>query len=131
MTKITQRLDLRQSQQLVMTPQLQQAIKLLQLNNMELSEFIEEELAQNPLLEKAEPEREDGADENETVLEQDNAKDEVQAEFDDAWTGNEAESIAGSDFDPGSSMANIGAGGSASFSESENELENRVALRKT
>jgi len=56
MSKPTQSLDLRQSQQLVMTPQLQQAIKMLQLNNMELSEFIEEELEKNPLLEKADPE---------------------------------------------------------------------------
>lgn len=52
MNKPTQSLDLRQSQNLVMTPQLQQAIKLLQLNNMELNEFIEEELERNPLLEK-------------------------------------------------------------------------------
>ena len=48
------RLDLRQSQQLVMTPQLQQAIKLLQLNNIELSAFVEQELEQNPLLEREE-----------------------------------------------------------------------------
>jgi len=49
---ITQRLDLRQSQTLTMTPQLQQAIKLLQLSNLELSEYIAEELEKNPLLEK-------------------------------------------------------------------------------
>ncbi|HYM02154.1 MAG TPA: RNA polymerase factor sigma-54 [Stellaceae bacterium] len=49
---LTQRLDLRQTQALVMTPQLQQAIKLLQLSNMELSDFIETELEQNPLLER-------------------------------------------------------------------------------
>ena len=36
------RLDLRQSQSLVMTPQLQQAIKLLQLSNIELAEFVAE-----------------------------------------------------------------------------------------
>ena len=48
------RLDLRQSQSLVMTPQLQQAIKLLQLNNIELSAYVEQELEQNPLLERAE-----------------------------------------------------------------------------
>jgi RNA polymerase sigma-54 factor len=47
----SQRLDLRQSQQLVMTPQLQQAIKLLQLNNVELSAFVDAELERNPLLE--------------------------------------------------------------------------------
>ncbi len=45
------RLDLRQGQQLVMTPQLQQAIKLLQLNNLELASFVSEELERNPLLE--------------------------------------------------------------------------------
>lgn len=49
------RLDLRQSQQLVMTPQLQQAIKLLQLTNLELSDYVTEELEKNPLLEVAEP----------------------------------------------------------------------------
>jgi len=48
------RLDLRQSQSLVMTPQLQQAIKLLQLSNIELSEYVEQELEQNPLLERGE-----------------------------------------------------------------------------
>jgi RNA polymerase sigma-54 factor len=47
-----QRLDLRQTQTLVMTPQLQQAIKLLQLNNLEITDFIAEELRQNPLLEE-------------------------------------------------------------------------------
>lgn len=47
------RLDLRQSQSLVMTPQLQQAIKLLQLTNLELGEYVEQELEQNPLLERA------------------------------------------------------------------------------
>lgn len=44
------RLDLRQSQQLVMTPQLQQAIKLLQMSNLELTAFVEVELEKNPLL---------------------------------------------------------------------------------
>ena len=47
---ISQRLDLRQSQSLVMTPQLQQAIKLLQLSNLELTSYVEEELERNPLL---------------------------------------------------------------------------------
>ena len=45
------RLDLRQSQQLVMTPQLQQAIKLLQLNNLELEAHIAAEIEANPLVE--------------------------------------------------------------------------------
>ncbi|MEO0411459.1 MAG: RNA polymerase factor sigma-54 [Pseudomonadota bacterium] len=51
---LSPRLDLRQSQQLVMTPQLQQAIKLLQLNNLELTGFLAEELERNPLLEVGE-----------------------------------------------------------------------------
>lgn len=46
------KLELRQSQALVMTPQLQQAIKLLQLSNIELNEFVEEELERNPILER-------------------------------------------------------------------------------
>ncbi|GAB5454830.1 MAG: RNA polymerase factor sigma-54 [Henriciella sp.] len=47
-----QRLDMRQGQSLVMTPQLQQAIKLLQLSNIELAEFVAEEIERNPLLER-------------------------------------------------------------------------------
>ncbi len=53
---ITPRLEMRQGQALVMTPQLQQAIKLLQLSAVELAAFVEEELERNPLLERAEPE---------------------------------------------------------------------------
>jgi len=53
---LSQRLDLKQSQSLVMTPQLQQAIKLLQLSNTDLSEFVEGELEKNPLLERDEGE---------------------------------------------------------------------------
>ena len=51
---LSPRLELRQGQALVMTPQLQQAIKLLQLSNLELAEFIEAELERNPLLDRAE-----------------------------------------------------------------------------
>ncbi|MFN3512307.1 MAG: RNA polymerase factor sigma-54 [Phenylobacterium sp.] len=56
------RLELRQGQGLVITPQLQQAIKLLQLSNLELEAYVEGELERNPLLQReegeAEPERE-------------------------------------------------------------------------
>ena len=51
------------SQQLVMTPQLQQAIKLLQLSRMELVDLVREEMMENPVLE-------DGVD-----LDQERAKD--------------------------------------------------------
>ena len=46
------KIQLKQGQSLVMTPQLQQAIKLLQLTNIELSAFVEEQLESNPLLER-------------------------------------------------------------------------------
>ena len=48
------KLEMRQGQQLVMTPQLQQAIRLLQLSNLELQHFVETELERNPLLERDE-----------------------------------------------------------------------------
>ncbi|MGD8826228.1 MAG: RNA polymerase factor sigma-54, partial [Myxococcales bacterium] len=44
--------QLKLSQQLIMTPQLQQAIKLLQMSRMELSELVQEELLENPMLEE-------------------------------------------------------------------------------
>ncbi|MFC5344029.1 RNA polymerase factor sigma-54 [Brevundimonas staleyi] len=53
---IGQRLEVRQGQGLVITPQLQQAIKLLQLSNQELDEYVESELEKNPLLQREEPE---------------------------------------------------------------------------
>src|SRR5476649_807041 len=52
MAGVGQRLEMRQGQSLVMTPQLQQAIKLLQLSNVELAEYCEAELEKNPLLER-------------------------------------------------------------------------------
>ncbi|HEY8194697.1 MAG TPA: RNA polymerase factor sigma-54 [Hyphomicrobium sp.] len=51
---LSAKLELRQGQQLVMTPQLQQAIRLLQLSNIELTEFVDAELERNPLLEREE-----------------------------------------------------------------------------
>ena len=53
-------LSIRQSQQLVLTPQLRQAIQLLQLSNLELDAFIAEEISKNPLLESRSEEGEDG-----------------------------------------------------------------------
>jgi RNA polymerase sigma-54 factor len=55
------KLLLRQSQSLVMTPQLLQSIKLLQMTHVELEHFIDDEIERNPLLARAEP-RDDGAD---------------------------------------------------------------------
>jgi RNA polymerase sigma-54 factor len=50
---LSQRLEFRQSQGLVMTPQLMQAIKLLQLSSLDLAAYVEAELERNPLLERA------------------------------------------------------------------------------
>jgi RNA polymerase sigma-54 factor len=49
---LSQRLEIRQSQGLVMTPQLMQAIKLLQLSSLDLAAYVEGELERNPLLER-------------------------------------------------------------------------------
>lgn len=118
MNQISQRLDLRQSQNLVMTPQLQQAIKLLQLSNLELTEFVEEELANNPLLEKAENENEQADAQQE---EESGERDDVE----EAFAGQET------DFDPGSSMASVGAGGNTAFDTLDSAFENSVARDKT
>ncbi len=53
---LSQRLEFRQTQALVMTPQLMQAIKLLQLSNLDLAAYVEGELERNPLLERADDE---------------------------------------------------------------------------
>jgi RNA polymerase sigma-54 factor len=56
---LSQRLEFRQSQALVMTPQLMQAIKLLQLSSLDLVAYVDAELERNPLLERADDD--DGA----------------------------------------------------------------------
>src|SRR6185295_3850452 len=62
---VTQRIDLRQAQTLVMTPQLQQAIKLLELSNQDLVAYVEGELEENPLLDRGDAEQsENSAAEN-------------------------------------------------------------------
>lgn len=110
-SNISQRLDLRQSQNLVMTPQLQQAIKLLQLNNLEIAEFIEEEIAENPLLEKKESEP------NESNAAED-ARDEKPA-------------AAQEDFDAGSAMADMGTGGTTNFDKLDDAFENSMSKPET
>ncbi len=54
MMAVGPRLEFRQTQSLVMTPQLRQAIKLLQFTNLEVAAFVEQELERNPLLERDE-----------------------------------------------------------------------------
>ncbi len=59
------RLELKLSQKLIMTPQLQQAIKLLQLSRLELNQTLAQELEENPVLEEVSPDAaEDSAEED-------------------------------------------------------------------
>lgn len=135
MNDFSQKLDLRQSQSLVMTPQLQQAIKLLQLSNLELAEFVEEELERNPLLEKGEPENTDKTNDNES---EDNATEALKKETLEKEAPTPAQesdriedSYKNDDFDAGSRSADIGSGGNSKFEDIENSLENRITEKKT
>jgi len=83
--------QLRLSQQLVMTPQLQQAIKLLQLNRLELVGLVQQELEENPVLEEAAEESEDEVGE---PSESAQANDEFDAEADADAKGAAEESAA-------------------------------------
>ncbi|RZJ96909.1 MAG: RNA polymerase sigma-54 factor [Brevundimonas sp.] len=104
-----QRLEIRQGQGLVITPQLQQAIKLLQLSNLELEAFVEAELEKNPLLQRedaepgeaneATPERIEVADRAEMTFEDGrgaDAADAVDARGDDVY-GDSAPGERGAD----------------------------------
>jgi RNA polymerase sigma-54 factor len=75
-------LSIRQSQQLVLTPQLRQAIQLLQLSNLELDSFIAEELSKNPLLEarSEEPDEQPAASVSAEDAESDDAPDDPGAD---------------------------------------------------
>lgn len=78
MAAIGQRLEVRQGQGLVITPQLQQAIKLLQLSNMELDAFVEAELERNPLLQ-----RDEGEQAGEAAEARETANDDAELRFND------------------------------------------------
>lgn len=116
-------LDLRQSQTLTMTPQLQQAIKLLQLNNMELNEFIEEELERNPLLEKDTSNNDESG--NEPSESKKSEKDSMDETFESAYES----SSSTNDFDAGTSA--IGSGGTSKFDDPDYSFENRLESETT
>jgi RNA polymerase sigma-54 factor len=133
------RLEFRQSQSLVMTPQLRQAIKLLQLSNLEVAAFVEEELERNPLLDRDEraetmPERpaldqmpqpvSESADTADLVGAA-TLPDEKAAPLDGAYDGYEAFGQA-----DGIRMPNSGGGGFEGDERSlEDTLESRPSLR--
>lgn len=84
---LSSKLELRQGQGLVMTPQLQQAIKLLQLSNLELTEYVEGELERNPLLEESESA--DGPEERRTTDTSDAPDDAKPASSDENGSGSQ------------------------------------------
>jgi RNA polymerase sigma-54 factor len=125
---IAPRLDLRQSQTLVMTPQLRQAIKLLQFSNIEVNSFVEEEMERNPLLERDEapdvPVGEQAAldqIEPQTTAAMD-AADAARAETLPAESGSPLDAVHAETYDPGGAADGAplvgrmdGGGGSHSF----------------
>jgi RNA polymerase sigma-54 factor len=136
------RLDLRQSQTLVMTPQLRQAIQLLQYSNIEVTTFIERELERNPLLERDEtsdaPIGERAAPDQVTLRTDGpvDSSDAARADNLPAETSSPLDSVHAEDYDPGgpsdggSSMGSFeGRGGSLSFSGDDRTIEDMADAR--
>jgi RNA polymerase sigma-54 factor len=114
---LAQRMEIKQGQGLVLTPQLQQAIKLLQLSGAELEAFVDSELGRNPLLDREESEPVEAkadAPSAERELSADGAAasaGDVDASFDDLHPGADAPSAA----QPGlSDWSSAGGGGGMS-----------------
>lgn len=119
------RLDLRQSQSLVMTPQLQQAIKLLALSNLEIEGFIAEELEKNPLLDTANEDQGESAQPNEdneiedsaepatadALVQNGGAENEARLDIEDSALSDDSGSDAGMDGALGMSGISSSAGG--------------------
>jgi RNA polymerase sigma-54 factor len=84
---LTPRLEVRQSQNLTLTPQLMQSIRLLQLSHLELNAFVEAELLRNPLLE-----REDGPEPGDDAPEAPEAPAEISAYEDTVEHGDRIQS---------------------------------------
>jgi RNA polymerase sigma-54 factor len=117
---LSARLEVRQGQGLVITPQLQQAIKLLQMSNLELEAFIETELERNPLLQRDERDNEgeeapapEGAAADEHAADAE-ARAELDATHDEASPGERATGDAPEAADAGGAVdwSRAGAGGS-------------------
>jgi len=129
---LTPRLDLRQTQSLVMTPQLQQAIKLLQLSAMEIADYVATELEANPLLDREEGEEGEsgGGDSPEPEVERANGAEDGEAPLDgvsDLWEAQGAPDDAPDQF------ADWGRGGRGDFDDGgaalEETLKREVSLR--
>jgi RNA polymerase sigma-54 factor len=138
---LSQKLEMRQSHALVMTPQLMQAIKLLQLSNLDLAGYVETELERNPLLERAEegeaartPEPEAAAEERpadwgETAPESARNETAERAEADGESDDGGAAPRPGSDAPAG--YSEWAAAGSGRRHDSEYNLEAFVSVERT
>jgi RNA polymerase sigma-54 factor len=133
------RLEIRQGQGLVITPQLQQAIKLLQLSNIELEAFIEAELERNPLLARDEAEHDGGADHAEPEVgpseaqSDADARADLDATYDEASpgeraTGDAAETGAA---DAGGAVDWSRAGSGGGFDSAPEDLESVLTRERT
>ena len=146
---ISQRIDVRQGQSLVMTPQLQQAIKLLQLSNIELAEYVEQELEKNPLLQRDESDQsgdDTGADSSDAASSSDldlntdtslsDAQDNLDAPKEDAYESdspsetNEAVTAHGSEASASSSSAGSSSGAGGEDFDFDSILTKEKTLRE-
>jgi RNA polymerase sigma-54 factor len=137
------RLEIRQGQGLVITPQLQQAIKLLQLSNIELEAFVEGELERNPLLQRedregdGEPEApaEAAADYATDRIDDAGARAELDVSHDEASPGERATGdgpdAAAADAGGAIDWSRAGKGGSLGFDGDLDALEGALAREKT
>jgi RNA polymerase sigma-54 factor len=127
--------QLRLSQQLVMTPQLQQAIKLLQLSRLELADVVQQELQENPVLEEvaeAEEElpREVAADSEEAAAPE--AAAEAQTEVPENREASDAEKIADIDWQSyAEAYPQTGYQGEAREDDDRRSLEGTLTRRPT
>ncbi len=96
---LSAKLELRQSHQLVMTPQLQQAIRLLQLSNIELNTFVETEIERNPLLERDDEGPAEAPEAGDRVSETDVASESDELHLDQAAQTSAAADDLDSDYD--------------------------------
>ena len=105
---ISQKLEMRVGQGLVMTPQLMQAIKLLQLSNLDLVAFVEAELERNPLLEREEgPEAERGDGASEIIVQTEEFPGSETSSSNEDWMEDRYESRAAMEEQLGTNLENV------------------------
>ena len=132
---LSPRLELRQGQSLVITPQLQQLDGLLQLSNLELEAYVEAELERNPLLQRDDPEPEpeariDAAEYGADETPDSSAAADMDAPTDDYSPGERATGDTGDTAPTGGQIDWSRAGKGGSF-ESEDDFEGRLSREKT